>query len=147
LHSRRGADVLGGLAGRLCGVKVVLSRRVDNPESRIVVRVKYPIYHRVVAISDGIRRLLVAEGVPASKVALARSAIDTSRFPAPAMREAFMKALDIGESNLTIAVVAQLIRRKGQGLLLRLLPELAAAFPQVRILFSGKGAAEARLRE
>mgnify|MGYP002138336202 CR=1 FL=1 len=34
LHSRRGADLWGGLAGRWAGVPVVLSRRVDNPEPR-----------------------------------------------------------------------------------------------------------------
>lgn len=147
LHSRRGADVLGGLAGRLCGAKVVLSRRVDNPESRLVVRLKYSIYHRVIAISDGIRRLLVAEGLAESKVALARSAIDTSSFPEAVSRETFLRTFDLDESSLTIAVVAQLIRRKGQALLLGILPELAAAYPQVRILFFGKGADEARLRE
>ena len=38
LHSRRGSDLWGAIAARLEGVPVVLSRRVDNPESRLVVK-------------------------------------------------------------------------------------------------------------
>ncbi len=37
LHSRRGADWMGALAGRRAGLPVVLTRRVDNPEPRWVV--------------------------------------------------------------------------------------------------------------
>ncbi|MDL2285010.1 glycosyltransferase, partial [Oxalobacter sp. OttesenSCG-928-P03] len=34
LHSRRGADIWGGLAAKRTGTPCVLSRRVDNPEPR-----------------------------------------------------------------------------------------------------------------
>ena len=34
IHSRRGADIFGGIAARLAGVPCVLSRRVDNVEPR-----------------------------------------------------------------------------------------------------------------
>ncbi|MBN4841714.1 glycosyltransferase, partial [Citrobacter braakii] len=64
LHSRRGSDVLGALAARLEGVPVVLSRRVDNPESRAWVVLKYRLHDRIVTISEGIRTVLRAEGVP-----------------------------------------------------------------------------------
>ena len=36
IHSRRGADVYGGLAARFMGIPAILSRRVDNKESRLL---------------------------------------------------------------------------------------------------------------
>ena len=50
LHSRRGSDVWGAVAARLEGVPAVLSRRVDNPESRMWVAIKYRLYDRVIGI-------------------------------------------------------------------------------------------------
>ena len=52
LHSRRGADLLGALAARLEGLPVVLSRRVDNPEPRAWVALKYRLHDRIVTISE-----------------------------------------------------------------------------------------------
>ena len=63
LHSRRGADTWGGLAARLAGVPCVLSRRVDNPESRLAVAIKYRLYDHVITISEGIRQVLLGEGL------------------------------------------------------------------------------------
>jgi hypothetical protein len=62
LHSRRGADTWGGLAAKLAGVPCVLSRRVDNPESRLAVALKYRLYDHVITISEGIRQVLLSEG-------------------------------------------------------------------------------------
>ena len=50
LHSRIGADVMGGIACRLTGVPVVHSRRQDNPESRVAVALKYRLHDRVIAM-------------------------------------------------------------------------------------------------
>jgi hypothetical protein len=61
LHSRRGADTWGGLAAKLAGVPCVLSRRVDNPESRLAVALKYRLYDHVITISEGIRQVLLSE--------------------------------------------------------------------------------------
>ena len=57
-HSRRGADILGGLAAQSLGLPCVLSRRVDNPEPSRLVPLKYRLFDRVIAISEGIRELI-----------------------------------------------------------------------------------------
>ena len=57
-----------GLAARLAGRATVLSRRVDNPESRLAVALKYRLYHRVVTISEAIAKLLESEGVARSRL-------------------------------------------------------------------------------
>ena len=86
LHSRRGADILGGIAARMAGVRSVLSRRVDNPESPRVVKWKYRLYDRVITISQGIADVLLSEGLPAEKLVCARSAVLAEDYQAPCNR-------------------------------------------------------------
>ncbi len=54
-HSRRGADILGGLAASITNVPAVVSRRVDNTEMRIMAAIRYRPFDKVVAISEAIR--------------------------------------------------------------------------------------------
>ena len=68
LHSRIGADVWGGVAARLTKTPVIHTRRVDNPEPRWLVAIKYRLHDRVVAISEGIGRVLLSEGLPLSRL-------------------------------------------------------------------------------
>ena len=63
MHSRRGADIWGGLAARKLGLPCVLSRRVDNHERAWAVAAKYRLYDHVIAISEGIRDVLIADGL------------------------------------------------------------------------------------
>lgn len=147
IHSRRGADLWGGLAARLAGVPAVLSRRVDNPESRLALRLKYPLYARVITISEGIREVLLAQGVPAYKVVCVHSAVDTTPYREPCRREWFEREFGIGPGARTLAVVAQLIERKGHEYLLNALPGILALHPELRVLLFGRGPLEAALRE
>ena len=139
LHSRRGADVLGGIAAKLAGVKCVLSRRVDNPESRLLVKLKYPLYDRVITISEGIRRVLISEGVPAEKITCVHSAVDIDKYSQPADRAWFLNEFSLPENAKVFAVIAQLIQRKGHRYLLQVLPELLQRHPDLYVLFFGKG--------
>lgn len=140
LHSRRGSDLWGGLAARLEGVPAVLSRRVDNPEAPFWARRKYRLYDRVVAISEGIRRVLVAEGVPASHVACVRSAVDTQQYrPGREALGWFRGEFGLADDELTIGMVAQFIARKGHQTLLDAMPAVIAAQPRVRVLLFGQG--------
>ena len=139
LHSRRGADVLGGIAAKLAGVQCVLSRRVDNPESRLLVKLKYPLYDRVITISEGIRRVLISEGVPAEKITCVHSAVDIDKYSQPADRAWFLNEFSLPENAKVFAVIAQLIQRKGHRYLLQVLPELLQRHPDLYVLFFGKG--------
>ena len=78
LHSRRGADTLGGVAAKLVRAPVVLTRRVDNREVDWLVGAKYALYRRVVAISGAVRDVLTEQGVPPGKISLVPSAVDAS---------------------------------------------------------------------
>ncbi len=145
IHSRRGADLWGGIAARLERVPCVLSRRVDNPEPRMWVSLKYRLYDHVIAISEGIRQVLLTEGLPADKVTTIRSAIDAAPYLHDVDRQAFCREFGLPENALVIGVVAQLIPRKGHRHLLAVLPEVIQRFPDVQVIFFGKGPLQAEL--
>jgi glycosyltransferase involved in cell wall biosynthesis len=145
LHSRIGADVMGGIAGRLAGVKVVHSRRVDNPEPTWRVKLKYRLHDRVIAISEGIGAVLLAAGLPSDKLRVVRSAVDFQAFGGPRNREVLRERLGVPVDSPVIGVVAQLIARKGHRFLIQALPPLIAEFPALRVLFFGQGPESANL--
>jgi glycosyltransferase involved in cell wall biosynthesis len=146
LHSRIGADVMGGIACRLEGVPVVHSRRQDNPEARWAVALKYRLHDRVIAISEGIGNILLAEGLPPAKLRVVRSAVDWERFARPCRRAEVCERLTVGAEARLVGVVAQLIERKGHRFLIEALPPLLGEFPDLRVFFFGKGPAEENLR-
>lgn len=145
LHSRIGADLWGGIAGRLAGVPVVHTRRVDNPEPRAIVAIKYRLHDRVIAISEKIGRILVSEGLPPGKLRVVRSAVDQGRYARPCDRAEVTAALGVPTDALLLGVVAQLIERKGHRVLLAALPPLAAKYPGLRVHFFGQGPLETAL--
>ena len=146
LHSRRGADTWGGLAAKLAGVPCVLSRRVDNPESRWAVALKYRLYDHVITISEGIRQVLLSEGLAPQKVSCVRSAVDATPYLPPVDRAAFRAEFGLPPDALVAGVVAQLIPRKGHRYLLSALPGLLERHPDLQVLIFGQGPLEAELR-
>ena len=82
-HSRRGADFLGGQAAAMLRLPAVVSRRVDNPDTRIMAALRYRSFKKVIAISDAIAAELRSAGVAAEKVRVIRSAVDVARFDGP----------------------------------------------------------------
>ncbi|MDY6813618.1 MAG: glycosyltransferase [Pseudomonadota bacterium] len=148
VHSRRGADLYGGLAARLAGVPAVLSRRVDHPEGRLGRALKYPQYRRIVAISAAIGRVLTAQGVPPARVRVVPSAVPV---PAVVDRAAARRALaaryGLSPEAPVVAMAAQFIPRKGHAVLLAALPQVLAAQPQARFLLFGQGPLQAQVAE
>jgi glycosyltransferase involved in cell wall biosynthesis len=146
LHSRRGADLWGGVAARLAGVPCVLSRRVDNPEARWVVALKYRLYDHVIAISEGIRRVLLAEGLAPERVSCVRSAMDAAPYLIDYDKVAFRAHLGLAPDTLVIGMVAQLIPRKGHRYLLAALEDVLPHHPNLRVLLFGRGPLESELK-
>ncbi|MFA5940515.1 MAG: glycosyltransferase [Sinimarinibacterium sp.] len=124
LHSRRGADVLGGLAARLAGVPAVLSRRVDNPEAAWWARLKYRQYARVICISEGIGTVLRDEGVDPQCIRVVRSVVDAPAWTTPAPRAEFHAEFGLPADRPVAGVVAQLIERKGHRVLFEALARI-----------------------
>lgn len=146
LHSRRGADIWGGIAARLTNTPCILSRRVDNPEHRAVVALKYRLYDHVITISEGIRQVLLNEGVAPGKVSCVRSAVEADPYLVPVDGAAFRQEFGLPAEALVVGMVAQLIPRKGHRYLLAALPDLLRAFPALHVLIFGQGPLAGELR-
>lgn len=145
LHSRRGADTWGGLAARWIGTPCVLSRRVDNPEARWQVALKYRLYDHVITISEGIRHVLLDEGLAPQKVTCVRSAVDAAPYLHPVDRAAFLSEFGLPPQALVVGVVAQLIARKGHRYLIDAVASLRADYPDLHVLFFGRGPLQTEL--
>ena len=150
LHSRRGADVLGGVAARLAGAPaVVLSRRIDNPIRRgLLSYFKYgPFCDRIIAVSNGVKDALVSGGVDPDKITCVHSVTEAKRYQKKG-REAEVRAeFGLDEDTNVIAIIAQLIERKGHRFLFRAAPRILERFPNTMFLVLGEGQTEGALRE
>ncbi len=147
IHSRRGADVWGPLAARLASIPCVISRRVDNAENPWLARIKYRHVQRIITISEGIRSVMLAQGLPADKVICVRSALDPSPYLRAYDKAAFRRSLGLENDTLLVGMVAQLIERKGHRHLLASLPTVLASHPKLQVLIYGRGPLEAALQQ
>jgi glycosyltransferase involved in cell wall biosynthesis len=145
-HSRRGADFPGGYAAKTARIPAVVSRRVDSAESPTAAAIRYAPFRKVVAISDNIAAVLHNSRVSTDKLAVIRSAVDIDAIPSGADREILQREFGIGEQAFAIAVVAQLIKRKGHRFLLDVLPGLIKEHPRIKVVFFGIGPADEQLR-
>lgn len=145
LHSRRGADLWGGIAACLTGTPCILSRRVDNPESHLQVALKYRLYDHVITISEGIRRVLLDEGLAPQRVTCVRSAVDAAPYLIPVDHSAFLREFSLPQQAVVIGMVAQLIPRKGHRYLIEAVKSLRDSFPDLRVLLFGKGPLQGEL--
>lgn len=153
VHSRRGADLWGAVAACFTRVPAILTRRVDNPEPRWLARLKYRPFQRIVTISEGIRQVLLNEGIPESRLCCIHSAVDTRRYDRQCDKKRFYEMLPEAAADgpapkeKLIGVIAQLIPRKGHRFIIEAAPAILQACPQTRLIFFGKGPLKNRLQE
>ena len=148
IHSRRGADIWGALAARAVGIPVVLSRRVDNPEQRWLARLKYPLYQKVITISQGISQVLVNQmNIPAEKIVCVHSAIDTEEYHPGGDKDWLKLSFGLPDNAYVIGMVSQFIERKGHRILLQALPEVITQHPQTHVVLFGHGPLEQAMQQ
>ena len=150
LHSRRGADIMGGIAARLARVPaVILSRRIDNPIRRWPLScLKYgPLCDRIIAVSNGVAKALIKGGVDPTKITCVHSVADAKRYQKKGSEDKVRAEFGLDEDTNVIAIIAQLIERKGHRYLLQAAPEILKAFPKTMFLILGEGRLESDLRQ
>ncbi len=145
-HSRRGADILGGLAASFADVPAVVSRRVDNTELRVMAAIRYRPFRRIIAISEAVATVLRDHDVDGARIEVIRDAVDTDAFQAEPDAAAFRDAFGIDEGVFVMAAAGQLIQRKGHAFLLEAAGQLASAGRQFRLIIFGEGPLENELR-
>jgi len=100
----------------------------------------------VLACSRFSRELAISVGAASEKAVVVHPMVDDRRFHAPADRDAARRLLDL-EGRRALLTVAHLVPRKGHEQLLRALPRVRAAFPDVIYLVVGRGPNEGALRD
>ena len=138
-HSRRGADWFGPIAAKLCNVPCVISRRVDNPESTLVTKLKYGLVDSVVSISRGIGDVLLQQALPKEKLTVIPSAVDTQSYERCYHRQDMLDAFNLPEDSIVLAQIAQLIKRKGHECALNAFKAISTEFPNAYLVVLGKG--------
>jgi len=144
------AHTLGMLAAQRAGVPLrFLTRRVDfHIHGHLLNRWKYgPALKAILAISEGIRRVLLEDGLDPERVITVPSGIDLEQLrtvgdPAPRRHE-----LGIPPKAPVIGMVAALAPHKDHRTFLRAAAKVKKALPDVRFLIVGEGRLEAELKD
>jgi glycosyltransferase involved in cell wall biosynthesis len=145
-HSRRGADILGGLAASFADIPTVVSRRVDNTEMRLMAALRYRPFQKVIAISDAVAQVLLDRGVEAERLITIRDAVDVSAFETLPDCAAFRQEFALDADDFVIAAAGQLIPRKGHQYLLQAVADLKDRYRHLKLVLFGEGYLNNQLR-
>ena len=148
------AHALGWMASTgLTDVSLVAARRVDfevshNPFSRrkyLSPRVHY------LAISTGVRDVLLRGGVAADRIIVVPSGVDPERFSFKAPREKMRGELGVANEAPVVGTVGSLVDHKGHRYLIDAAPLVLERFPSAEFVIVGEGELrrdlERRIRE
>ncbi|MGI9237100.1 MAG: glycosyltransferase [Woeseiaceae bacterium] len=145
-HSRRGADILGGLAASIADIPTVVSRRVDNTEMRLMAALRYRPFKKVIAISAAIADVLLDRGVETERLVVIRDAVDVSAFDTTPDCTEVRHSLGLDPQDFVVAAAGQLIPRKGHQYLLQAVADLHSRYPQLKLVVFGEGYLNNQLR-
>ncbi len=136
-HDAHGLAV-GSAAARLAKVPVrFLSRRVDFP---IQSKKKYTEgVDAIVAISEGVKSVLLQGGIPDRLIHVVPSGIDFSPFDEALPKDFLRKEFGFADDDYLVGIVAQLEDHKGHAYLLEAVRAIKAQAPKMRLIVVGEG--------
>jgi len=101
----------------------------------------------VTTICEGLRRDIVARGIPADKITVIPNAVDIDKFAVGGVADQDLKTkLGLHGARL-IGFIGSFYAYEGLDILLRAVPALTAERPDLRVLLVGGGPEDARLRQ
>jgi glycosyltransferase involved in cell wall biosynthesis len=134
------------LLGRMLGRRVALFRHLPTPLGAWSHHLLPRVCERFIAVSEHLRRSLVAAGMPPERVQLLYNPIDVGRFrPDPSARATLRRELGVHEHEVLAGFIGSLDDNKGAFTLARAANEAMRRAPGLRMLWVGQQAAHARL--
>jgi PEP-CTERM/exosortase A-associated glycosyltransferase len=101
----------------------------------------------VTTICEGLRRDIVARGIPASKVTVIPNAVDIDKFAVGGEADQDLKRQLGLQGHRLIGFIGSFYAYEGLDVLLRAVPALVARAPDLRVLLVGGGPQDAKLRQ
>jgi glycosyltransferase involved in cell wall biosynthesis len=144
IHSHTShAHTLAFLASLGTRNRLLVSRRVDFSIFRHsflrLSGIKYRhMAHYYIAISHKIKDVLVGDGIPAQRIFVVHSGVDTERVIA-ASKDYLINEFDIKSNEHIVVNVAHLAGHKGQRYLIEAIPLVLAKIPNARFFIVGHG--------
>lgn len=144
LHLHTGHALSWGLAARLFNprLKLVASRRVDfSVKKNIFSLWKYnnTWVSKIVCISEGIRQVMLRDGVKPNKLVMIHSGVDTHRYDGVEASASFRSDWNVPVSHVIIGTVAAFVGHKDYPNLLNGFALLLKVFPQTTLFMVGDG--------
>lgn len=137
------ALTLAGLAARLTGAKLLVTRRVDFHIRRPGFWVRAD---RVVAISDAVRRVLLDDGIRPERIAVVHSGIDPAEVRSAPPFGARQR-LNLPPDSTIACNVAALVGHKDQATLVAAAGVLRQRLPRLHWIVAGEGPLRSRLEQ
>lgn len=101
----------------------------------------------VTTICEGLRRDIVARGIPADKITVIPNAVDIDKFAVGGVADQDLKGKLGLQGARLIGFIGSFYAYEGLDILLRAVPALTAERPDLRVLLVGGGPEDARLRQ
>ncbi len=151
VHAHRAhAHSLGLLTAVVTGRPFIVSRRVSfKPKDNAGSRLKYTSGRiaRIVAVSEGVKDVLVEYGVPAKRVTVIYSGSDPARYSAAGDRMELRRELGLGTDVPLVGKVANFYHGwKGHDIFLGASAEIVKSRPDVRFVLAGHRTDEEKMR-
>ncbi|MFN7944709.1 MAG: glycosyltransferase [Blastocatellia bacterium] len=147
------AGLMGAVAGRLAGVRVITSQRhlrlSDRRSHLFGQRLMHSLAHRIVVNAAAIRDQLVKAGTaPLTRVALVRNGLlNESAVNRAAIRAQLLNELRLKDDALLIGSVARLQPVKGHRFLVEAFAQVADVHPHAHLVLIGDGQVKAEITE
>ncbi len=99
----------------------------------------------IIAISNGVKEVLIKDGIPADKISIVYSGVDVTRFRG-IKGDYILREFSVPTKVPIIGNVAYLEENKGQEYLIQAMVEVVKRHPEARLFILGEGRLESRLK-
>jgi glycosyltransferase involved in cell wall biosynthesis len=119
----------------------VISRRVDFPlKNNYFSKIKYrKDIDMIIAISKGVKKVLVSSGIDKKKIKVVPSGIDYTPFENVSSKDYLHRELGFNKDDFLVGIVAHLADHKGHKYLIEAAGILKKKAPRIKLIIVGKG--------